>query len=291
MKTTEIVTYWQLSLIHIYTHPRNMVQQLSLFSVIDDGSYNLFLATMTTSFGTAPIIYSNLSTIWKPDPNYEISTVNVKNQLVEQTRIKVSKELPLEVIPNINDKIIDYNLIPQLNTDTLPVDNTFIDKIIDNQLDTPINNNNFVEHKSFNATSNNWAFSISDIPAAGSTRRVSMQTITESIILNTSGKDSCLRKFMNELYYILDYQYITIGVKFHLKHNIILELYKIWDIKSGKQITKNGYLIKAYTNVNKSTDLDHINRGEQQLLNLQRDLQGYVDLKIPDRKSMDSRIQ
>lgn len=268
-----------------------MVQQLSLFSAIDDDSYDLFLSTMTTSFGTAPIIYSNLSTIWKPDPDYEISTVNVKNQLVEQTRIKVSKDLPLEMIPNINDKIIDYNLIPHLNTDHLPVDHTLIDKIINNQLDTPVSNNNLVGNKIFCSTSNNWALSISDIPAAGSTRKVSMQTITESIILHTSGKDSCLQKFMNKLYYILDYQYITIGVKFHLKHNIILELHKIWDVKSKKQITKDGYLIKAYTNVNKSTDLDQINRGEQQLLNLQRDLQGYVDLKIPDRKSMDSRIQ
>lgn len=268
-----------------------MVQQLSLFSSINDDSYDLFLATMTTSFGTVPIIYSNLSTIWKPNPDYEVSTVNVKHQLIEQTRIKVSKDLPLEMISNINDKVIDYNLIPGLNTDDLPMDPTLIDKIINNQLNTQIDNDTHPENKSFNSTSNTWAFCISDIPAAGSNKKVSMQTITESIILNTSGKDSSLQKFMNELYYVLDYQYITIGVKFHLKHNIILELHKIWDIKTRKQITKNGYLIKAYTNVNKSTDLDQINRGEQQLLNLQRDLQGYVDLKIPDRKSMDSRMQ
>ena len=70
-----------------------------------------------------------------------------------------------------------------------------------------------------------------------------------------------------------------------------MELQKVWDVNSKSQVTKNGYLIKTYTNANKSTNLDQINHGEQQLLNLQKDLQGYVDLKIPDRKSMDSRME
>ncbi|CAL9737544.1 mediator of RNA polymerase II transcription subunit 18 [Monosporozyma servazzii] len=258
-----------------------MVQQLSLFSSINDEAYDLFLATMTTSFGSAPIMFANLSTVWKPDPNYEVAATNTKNQLIEQTRIKVSKDMPLELITNINGKIIDYKLLPILNTDTLPVDPILIDKIINNQLTTYIDN----------STSSNWAFAISDIPAAGSNRKVSMQTITESIILETAGPNASLNNFMKELYYVSDYQYLTLGVKFHLRHNIIVELQKVWDVNSKNQVTKNGYLIKIYTNANKSTNLDQINHGEQLLLNIQKDLQGYVDLKIPDRKSMDSRME
>lgn len=259
-----------------------MVQQLSLFSSINDEAYDLFLATMTTSYGTPAIVFSNLSTVWKPNPDYEIANVNTRNQLMEQTRIKVSKDIPLELITNINGKTIDSKLLPMLNTDTLPVDPILIDKIINNQLTTSIQDDASI--------SNNWAFAISDIPAAGSNRKVSMQTITESVIVETAGPNASLNNFMQELYYISEYQYLTLGVKFHLRHNIIVELQKIWDVTSKKQVTKNGYLIKAYTNASKATNLDQINHGEQQLLNLQKELQGYVDLQIPDRKTMDSRL-
>ena len=148
-------------------------------------------------------------------------------------------------------------------------------------------------HRSNDQTdnSNSWTLNISDIPAAGS-RKVSLQSISESVILSTGGKDCSITTFMNELGYVSEYQYATIGVKFYLRHELIIELQKIWDLTRGanEQMTNGGFLTKAYVNVDKATDIERISQAETALLALQRELQGYVDLTMPDRKAMDSRM-
>ncbi|CCH60067.1 hypothetical protein TBLA_0C02580 [Henningerozyma blattae CBS 6284] len=144
-----------------------------------------------------------------------------------------------------------------------------------------------------NKSSCSWSLSVSDIPVAGNSRKVSMQSIDESVILGTSGNNSHLPIFLRELGYVPDYSFVTIGVHFFMKYELIIDVHKIWNLKednSTSQTTKGMYLIKAFVNVTRSTDIDRINHAEKALLALQRELQGYVELFVPDRKSMDSRV-
>ncbi|CCF60521.1 hypothetical protein KAFR_0K01670 [Kazachstania africana CBS 2517] len=256
-----------------------MVQQLSLFGAIDDDSYSLFVSTITTLSGNPPILFARLSTIWKPNPEYEINNTNSKNQLVEKARINVSKTLSLNSFNLPESEIMDYNLLKTLPNDenTGIIDSSRINEIL--------------QSKDLSA----WSFAISDIPASASSnnRKVSVQNISETVLLSSTGSSSNLTHFMNELAYVSEFKYVTIGIKFNLKHNLIIELQKIWNVNdenSNTQITKGGFLIKAFINVAKATDVDKINHNESVLLNLQKELQGYVNLSIPDRSSMDSRM-
>ncbi|QLQ82489.1 hypothetical protein HG537_0H02510 [Torulaspora globosa] len=249
-----------------------MVHQLSLFQCIDDDSFELFISTMTIMAGNPPVLFSNLSRVWKPNDGYDIERSNSKNQLVELNRIRLSRELPLELLvgPEKSSKL-SYSLLKEFADKDLPIE---LDCVASNETDDD----------------SPWALTISDIPAAGGSRKVSVQTISESVILSVAGQDSSLSKFLEELGYIESYKFVTIGVKFHLKNDLMLVIYKIWDVEKKCQITKGGYLIKAFVNVSRGTDIERINQAENTLVALRKDLQGYVDLSVPDRKSMDSRL-
>lgn len=257
-----------------------MVQQLSLFDSIDDYSYDLFIATITTLSGNPPVLFARISTVWKPNDTFDIDRVNSKNQLVEPTRIKLTKPIPLSLLRAQGS--LSYGLPRDLAKDKLPIDASYLHSLL---------HGNFSDDNEPNQSNKAWALNISDIPAAGS-RKVSMQSISESVILATGGKDCSITTFMNELGYVSEYQYTTIGVKFHLKHELVVELQKIWNVTNGSndQITQGGFLIKAYVNVNRATDIERISQAETTLLALQRELQGYIDLAMPDRKAMDSRM-
>ncbi|KAG0667738.1 Mediator of RNA polymerase II transcription subunit 18 [Maudiozyma exigua] len=263
-----------------------MVQQLSLFSSIDDKSYDLFIATMNTVSGNPPILYAKVSTVWIPNPSLQIEGANSKGQLVEKTRIKVSTDIPLSMLQQdsssepLNTDAIDHTILKTFQDSNMPINFKTLQDMM--------HGTDRINDEKQNA----WCLSISDIPAAGNNRKVSMQTINESILLSHVGSNSNIETIMNELGYIFQYQYVTIGTRFNLKHNLILELQKIWNIteSSKKQITKGGFLIKAFINVDKATDIDKMNLTESVLLNLQKELQGYITLAVPDRKSMDSRL-
>lgn len=328
-----------------------MVQQLALVSSIDDDSVDLFVSTIIACYGVSPILFSNLTTVWRPNPSLQISNVNAKNQIVEPNRLKLLKDIPLKWLldkhltsgnkqldKNSSSKSLDYKFIKNLTSNELPIDSVLVDNALENNSHKKQSEsgNNFikkekVEIKQENSIGNpqvidideidnndpaidenvndqdikmednteshvnfidktNWCLSISDIPAAGNNRKVSMQNINETVIKELSGANVSISKFMNELYYQIEYKYINVGIKFYLRHNIILELIKIWDIDSQRQITHGGFYIRAYTNVNKATDIDYLDFAEKMLMNLKKDLTNYVELEIPDRKLMDSRI-
>ena len=157
-----------------------MVQQLSLFGSINDDSYDLFVSTITTLSGTPPILFSKLSTNWKPNPQYDIEGTNAKNQLVEPNRINLHRELTLDQLRLQEEPAqFDYNILKKINQDHAPFDLTLLDKIL-KECNT---NGDDKKHKS-------WVFSMSDIPATGNNRKVSVQTIYESLITSTAGIDS-----------------------------------------------------------------------------------------------------
>lgn len=276
-----------------------MVQQLSLFGTLDDPSYDLFVSTMTTLSGNPPIAFAKLSTAWKPNPEYQIEGVNTKNQLVEQTRIKLERKLPLSALIDgytaKPEAKYTHNLVKDMLTDDIHIEYKQLHEQINGTQSTSDPDKMDVDSQEpASSTSDNeaWSVTIADIPAAGNNRKVSMQTINESVLMSHVGPNTTISSIMGELGYVFEYQYITAGVKFNLKHNLIVELQKIWNVTetSKRQVTKGGYIIKAFINVGKATDIERMNFTESVLLNLQKELQGYVELTVPDRKSMDSRM-
>lgn len=251
-----------------------MVQQLALYSAIEDESYALCVETLTILSSNKPRLFANLNNVYKPNPSLQIEKVNAKNQMVEQTRVKLSTAIPISTLGNGEE--LSYHFMSNLNTDEI----------------SSFNLQRFMEEVE-NNNSNHWAFQISDIPAAGNNRKLSNQTIHESVIQSSSGSVS---SFIDELGYVDDYNYIIVGVKFQFVTGIIVEVYKVWQVvqtdnaPATKLIAKNGFMIKAMYNVNKSTDIESINKGSRYLLKLKSDLRDYIDLDIPDRKCMDTRL-
>lgn len=279
-----------------------MVQQLSLYGSLDDASYDLFVSTMTTVSGNPPIAFVKLSTVWIPNPAFQIEGVNTKNQLVEQTRIKLERKLPLSALTSDDDgkspAKYTHSIVKSLVGDDIPIEYKQLKQHIGElprKADPDAMDVDSEESKPVSAAAFDdepWCVTIADIPAAGNNRKVSMQTINESVLMSHVGPDTSITSIMGGLGYVFQYQYITAGVKFNLKHGLVVELQKIWNVSesSKKQVTKGGFLIKAFINVGKATDIERMNFTESVLLNLQKELQGYVDLAVPDRKSMDSRM-
>ncbi|SCV03091.1 LAMI_0H05402g1_1 [Lachancea mirantina] len=264
-----------------------MVQQLSLFSVIDDGSYDLCISTLSALSGLPPIIFSNFSMVSMPNQSYDIERVNSKNQLIEQCRIKACCPVPLDRLL-ANDVPKDYKAMKKLQEDDISgFDMPYFQNLLAKAQDPDAMLTDDSDESQVS-----WTLSISDIPSAGNNRKVSMQTITESTVASIGGTSTSILSFLTQLGYVQDFQHLTAGVKYNMSHGVVLELSKVWKIHDGKttQITKGGYLVKAYVNVQKGTDIKRINRGVQSLCALQKELNGYIDLEVPDRKAMDSRI-
>ncbi|CAI4062449.1 hypothetical protein SKDZ_07G3500 [Saccharomyces kudriavzevii ZP591] len=296
-----------------------MVQQLSLFGYISDDGYDLLISTLTTISGNPPLLYNSLCTVWKPNPSYDVENVNSRNQLVEPNRIKLTKELPFSYL--INETMVgqplNFKILKSFTNDTISLNYVMTRNILHNEVlhtsnasttteikngsehaGQVVNENDIVDvdmdasSTPSNRSCSPWSLQISDIPAAGNNRSVSMQTIAETIILSSAGENPSISSLMSGFGYVFEYQYLTIGVKFFMKHGLILELQKIWQIQEAgnSQITNGGFLIKAYINVNRGTDIDRINYTETVLMNLKKELQGYIELSVPDRQSMDSRV-
>ncbi|SCV04321.1 LAME_0H17524g1_1 [Lachancea meyersii CBS 8951] len=265
-----------------------MVLQLCLTSAIDDDSYELCTSTLCNLSGNPPVLFSNFTAMFKPNSSFDIEQTNSKNQLIEQNRLKLCRGVPLDALENDSEKR-DYRMLKKFADDDLKgFDLQILQKMLHGSID--VDDMEVDEEK---PSEQSWILSISDIPAAGSNRKVSSQAIIESTILSTGGSSPSVIAFLSELGYTLDYQLLTVGVKFNMKHNVYLELSKIWRVEGGEaqQLTKGGFLVKAFVNVAKSTDIKSINHGTNALLHLQKELSGYIDLTIPDRKSMDSRLE
>ena len=256
-----------------------MVQRLSLMATIADDDFPLFKTSINILTGSPAVVDANLMVVWKPNPNYEVDNLNSKNELVEPTRMTTATSIPLELI--LNDPVSKNN-----GVDSDEILNTMKEQefpIKQEQLFDMINNpsNNTI----------NWTLTTADIPAAGSNRKVSMQAIQEATILHQAGNNPTLANVMAELGYSFDYMYVTVGVRFVHKRDVIIHCHKVWDIAEDNiiQVTKGGYVVHTFVTVNRATDIERLNLAEANLLSLQRDLSGYLDFKVPDRKSMDSR--
>lgn len=174
----------------------------------------------------------------------------------------------------------------------------------DININDPIIDNHFTS-KLFNGENKIWTLQIADIPIAGKNQICSLQNIYESTLVYNANDNSFLQ-FLNDLGYEVINQFWNKGLRFFYG-DIVIEIYKIFirddskesedkDSAEKDKITlklldeSNGFQIKAFINVPKSTDLDIINQGYKDLVKLQENLKGLVKFEIPDRIFMDSRV-
>lgn len=142
---------------------------------------------------------------------------------------------------------------------------------------------------------------IMEIDAPNTETQTLVQPLSSRVSQRTARKDSFLM-FLSDLGYEVVNQYWQKGVRFFYG-DIIIEIYKIFirdesnqaDSNEGIKLKllddSNQFQIKAYININKSTEIDSINLGVKELIKLQEFLKNLFVLEIPDRMFMDSRIK
>lgn len=159
-----------------------------------------------------------------------------------------------------------------------------------------------------------WTLQLSDIPAGGKTQ-VSIQNIYETTIYETDD----IIGYLDELGYMHETEYWVNGVRFYYG-DVIIELSRLYiqdDNKNANNASSNeaqidlteetsvidgaksklkllnpngSYFMKAFVNVGEVTDLESVAIATRQLDNLKKELEEVVTLRIPDRTSMDSRV-
>lgn len=159
-----------------------------------------------------------------------------------------------------------------------------------------------------------WTLQLSDIPAGGKNLAL-IQNIYETTIYQTDD----VIGYLDELGYMHETEFWTNGVRFYYG-NAIIELTKLYvldkknnaetiedvdmkDVDHNKSDAIKNDLsnlklldpsetchLKAYVNIGALNDLENVNLGLRQLESLQRELSEIIQLHIPDRTTMDSRI-
>lgn len=138
--------------------------------------------------------------------------------------------------------------------------------------------------------SKEWIMQVNDIPSAGK-RKINIQSLLESNIQLNSNQT--IEESLGDLGYKIESDYVLKGERFFHQNNITIEIFQILLKKEDGEwsvLNDDGFVIKTFINVEKSTDIENLQKSSQILLNLKNELQGLIELDIPDRNSMDSRI-
>lgn len=165
-----------------------------------------------------------------------------------------------------------------------------------------------------NINSSIWTLQLTDIPAGGK-NPVLIQNIYETTIYQTDD----VIGYLDELGYMHEAEFWTDGVRFYYG-NVIIELSHLYVLHSRQQssapieVQEDGMVVdptpqpesktsrlclldssgachvKAYVNIGALNDLESAGVGIKQLELLKRELSEIVELRIPDRTAMDSRI-
>lgn len=162
-----------------------------------------------------------------------------------------------------------------------------------------------IKHQGDSINNSIWTLQLSDIPAGGKTQ-VSIQNMYETTIYETDD----IIGYIDELGYMHETEYWVNGVRFY-HGDVIIEVMRLFvadndkdseaslvdlsneskDITALKLLNPTGcFMMKAFVNVGEVTDLESVAIGTRQLDNLKKELEEVVTLTIPDRTTMDSRI-
>lgn len=241
-----------------------MVQQLSLFSIIKQSEFALVRASLSSLTGQShPQRYQHLTIICKP--------INV-----------------LEFEPNSTKQQFEQYKI-QLKADLIP----------DDPQEGPLD----IESK------REWAFQVYDIPTFATQQNSTNSTTAKKVKININSQtfyesiiklspDDSIVTILKTLGYEFQTDYKVKGERFFYG-NITIELFQVLvkdrqvegeDVKISWKPINESTMIKCFINVAKITDLENSTRSIHELSKLKSELQGLVELGVPDKNHMDSRI-
>lgn len=263
-----------------------MVQQLSLTAQVASPRIERLLLTLETLTGNICSPMHQHSVILKPRYPFTPEPIPGKFIQIESYRIRMNriweKGFPKEFL-NKDEKENEADVFGESITKPNP-----------------------------NVNSSIWTLQLTDIPAGGK-NSVLIQNIYETTIYQTDD----VIGYLDELGYMHEAEFWTDGVRFYYG-NVIIELSRLYVLSTKQQSTapieikademvidpvedsetsKLSLLdptgtchVKAYVNVGALNDLESAAIGIKQLESLKKELSEIVELHIPDRTAMDSRI-
>lgn len=262
-----------------------MVQQLSLTAQVASSKIERLLLTLETLTGNISSPMHQHSVILKPRYPFTPEPIPGKFIQIESYRIRMNR--------------IWENGFPK----------KFLSKDEEeNEVDV---SGESITKPNPNINSSIWTLQLTDIPAGGK-NPVLIQNIYETTIYQTDD----VIGYLDELGYMHEAEFWTDGVRFYYG-NVIIELSRLHVLNSKQQsgapieikadelvidpadseTSKLSLLdptgtchVKAYVNVGALNDLESAAIGIKQLESLKRELSEIVELHIPDRTAMDSRI-
>ncbi|ODQ47533.1 hypothetical protein PICMEDRAFT_40924, partial [Pichia membranifaciens NRRL Y-2026] len=250
-----------------------MVQQLSLTAQVASPRIERLLLTLETLTGNICSPMHQHSVILKPRYPFTPEPIPGKFIQIESYRIRMNriweKGFPKEFL-NKDEKENEADVFGESITKPNP-----------------------------NVNSSIWTLQLTDIPAGGK-NSVLIQNIYETTIYQTDD----VIGYLDELGYMHEAEFWTDGVRFYYG-NVIIELSRLYikademviDPVEDSETSKLSLLdptgtchVKAYVNVGALNDLESAAIGIKQLESLKKELSEIVELHIPDRTAMDSRI-
>lgn len=279
-----------------------MVQQLSLTAQVPSTKINRLLLTLKTLTGNIQSEMNQHSVILKPRYPFTPEIIPGKVMQIESYRIRMNR-----IWERKNNSIITFSdLINSLNNE----------KLIE------IKGDSITKQDSNGLNSSIWTLQLSDIPAGGKTS-VSIQNIYETTIYQTDD----VIGYLDELGYMHETEFWNNGIRFYY-NNVIIEIYQLYTLDDEKnnnviidadseminddptQSTSNNKdpkndssslhlklldpsgtcFLKSYVNVGSLNDIESVSLGTRQLETLKKELSELVELHVPDRTAMDSRI-
>ncbi|GME98851.1 unnamed protein product [Ambrosiozyma monospora] len=290
-----------------------MVQQLSLVSSIPKSQYKVLMLCLESYTGMNPHPLRQHTVILKPKYPFTPELAAGKVNQIESYRIRMTRvwDNPNGFSSNSKSSSEQQQQQNQVKTEPLSDGSSTTTGNTDNSepkqglkgepiLDT------FPPGTESTRNSSIWTLQLSDIPAGGK-RTVSIQNIYETTIYETDD----IMGYVDELGYIPDIEFWNNGVRFYY-NDIVIEVFRLYVHSRGGQQPGNGigdgntngvhqvplrlldgsetYQVKCFVNVSKLNDLENVARGAKQLENLKNDLSGLLSLDVPDRISLDSRV-
>ncbi|CEP24946.1 unnamed protein product [Cyberlindnera jadinii] len=130
-----------------------------------------------------------------------------------------------------------------------------------------------------------WILQATDIPSAGKRKTLTQNLVESCIVLKESQN---IESMFDKLGYTVEKEFVVRGQRWCYGNVVI----KVFQVLVGEERTPldSSYVVKCFVNVDKTTDVELLQRSTQELLSLKNELTGLIELEIPDRNSMDSRI-
>lgn len=271
-----------------------MVQQLSLTAQVPSSKVERLLLTLQTLTGN---VYSNMnqhSVILKPRYPFTPEPVAGSVVQIESYRVRMNR-LWESGHPKTFRESLKTMKSPGLETET----------------GTTVSGDSITKQSGRELSDSIWTLQLSDIPAGGK-NPVLVQNIYETTIYETDD----VIGYLDELGYMHETEFWSNGVRFYYG-DVIVELCHMYVLDNGKRsgstpdeaqksepntgpastlsslklFDQSGTCnLKAFVNIGRLNDIESISLGTNQLEALKRELSELVELHIPDRTMMDSRL-